>query len=695
MKWTILGIVEIVIAVALTLWLLAVFFGGSSGRLLADKYDAFEDKLLDGNSADAAKLATDVAGRVRKGHALRLEAAGLKYAAGDLAGAKALCSKLAADKGCPKPAKAQAKVILAAAAVKKTNSEKALAAAEKHAREAVEIAPGLGDARAALGIILARKGQRADAVTVLGKAVTAQTPPSKELLAQAYVARGHCRLLDGKPLKASVDFRRALAVRPGWKKARALLFTARLSCICTAAVPRPERDAVLAALRADASVRKEFTKPLSMLARGVANHISGKKRDAEAAFKAASKDPSTKGRAAADLAVLMLPDVAKILGGVEEKRQGLIAKALHAASGEANPWKTVPPGKDLGLGSAEGQRLTGRDIRALIRPRDALEGLLSGALGSGTLPPEQESRVRRAIAILAVWKYVHAPKEGDVPAALGNAIAALKPLADEAKDPWAAKAYGALLLKAGREIEAVAALRVAGRLAPDDTEIATFVKTATAKPTFSDLTPSAGSSLYLRPLIGCTIQVNAGPAQAADGTVTMKVNGEEVVPETIGSNVSYIPAAPLKDGQHTVSVSFADPYGNKAERTFKFYIDNAPPSVTRLTPGQNEAVAGPRPRFVLEYGDDGSGVDPTTVTVLMYPVQAAGPAFRDLIIKAGVYQFTSFSEPKFRRGDPVGQGKVIFTSKRNLQAGTYRIEFDFADNRDIHVKQKNWIFRIE
>jgi len=693
MKWTILGIVEAVISVVLLVWLLAVFFGGAPSRRLADSYDTFEAKLREGDRSAAAKSANDVAGRIRNGQAFRLEAAALKYAAGDVKGAVAVAKKIAADPEYPKRERAQAKLILAAAAVAK--DEPALAAAEKYASEAVELDADLGDAGASLGTVLARQGKREEAVKALTKGISAPTPPSAEMLAQAYLARGQCLLMGGEAGRSMDDFLRAIAIRPKWKKAKALLFTARLSTVCQPKVSKEKRNAVIMALQSDPASKKELAKPTALLAFGVAKYYSGLPREAADKFRAATRHPETAGVATANLAVLMRPEITGLLGKVEKKRKLLAAEAKKVSSGATNPWKTVVPGKELVLRSAVGELLGPRDVRMLVKPRANFEKLLADSLATGALPPELAAKVTRAQAILEVWKYLHAPSKKAAEAALGKAVAALKPIADGGTDAWATRSYGALLLKAGRTVEAVKVLRAAARMAPDDLELAGFIKALAAKPTFSDFTPSTGSSIYLRPLVGLTIQVNAGPAQAADGTVTMELDGQRVAPEVIGSNVAYLPKEPLKDGRHIVGVSFVDPYGNQAEQSYTFFIDNAPPVVKRLTPGQNEAVAGPRPTFVLECADEGSGVDPTSVNVVMYPIQTKGPSFRDLIIKDGVYQFHSFSEPKFRGGETVGQGKIVFTSKRDLTVGTYRIEFDFADNRDIHVKQKNWIFRID
>ena len=151
---------------------------------------------------------------------------------------------------------------------------------------------------------------------------------------------------------------------------------------------------------------------------------------------------------------------------------------------------------------------------------------------------------------------------------------------------------------------------------------------------------------------------------------------------------------PLLDGEHVVAVSFADPFGNKAEQSFKFYIDNAPPVVRSFSPEQDQTVSGPRPTFVLECEDQ--GIDLSSVNIIMSPLEAPGTTFRDHIIKNGKYTFTSFTEPKFRKGQPVGGKRVVFTSKRDLTVkGRYLLDFDFTDNRGLHAKNRRWVFRIE
>jgi hypothetical protein len=93
-------------------------------------------------------------------------------------------------------------------------------------------------------------------------------------------------------------------------------------------------------------------------------------------------------------------------------------------------------------------------------------------------------------------------------------------------------------------------------------------------------------------------------------TVVLKVDGIDVTPFAMVtvSNVSYIPAAALSDGIHTVYLEVKDIYGNLASAIWNFTVDTLPPIITNLQPSDASTTNDSTPLIAADYNDQ-SGID--------------------------------------------------------------------------------------
>ena len=89
------------------------------------------------------------------------------------------------------------------------------------------------------------------------------------------------------------------------------------------------------------------------------------------------------------------------------------------------------------------------------------------------------------------------------------------------------------------------------------------------EPVFSDLTPAAGSQTGedKRPLISAKV-ANAGE----NPTITMTVNGEDVIPSYNEGLISYMAESEMKDGRTTVSITVKRADGKEATKSWSFTV---------------------------------------------------------------------------------------------------------------------------
>ena len=114
---------------------------------------------------------------------------------------------------------------------------------------------------------------------------------------------------------------------------------------------------------------------------------------------------------------------------------------------------------------------------------------------------------------------------------------------------------------------------------------------------------------------GGTINWNS-LAVTLDGTaVTAGPNGDE-------TGFTYTPGANLTEGQHNVEVSISDDNNNNASVQWGFTVDSQAPSISCLSPANGSTAHGPdtitgSPMVWARFSDDGTGVDPSSVQLLV------------------------------------------------------------------------------
>jgi hypothetical protein len=94
------------------------------------------------------------------------------------------------------------------------------------------------------------------------------------------------------------------------------------------------------------------------------------------------------------------------------------------------------------------------------------------------------------------------------------------------------------------------------------------------------------------------------------------VDGQPMAVE--GGHAQLLPAADLAYGAHTVSWSATDGAGNHRDGSWTFHVvDDAPPTLSDPAPAAGAALEGRRPPVAFTLADAGSGIDPTSLRVLL------------------------------------------------------------------------------
>ena len=103
-------------------------------------------------------------------------------------------------------------------------------------------------------------------------------------------------------------------------------------------------------------------------------------------------------------------------------------------------------------------------------------------------------------------------------------------------------------------------------------------------------------------------------------TLDLKVNGEEwsfdCVVDDEREEATCVPIMALPEGVIEVSATVQDLNGNLSDPAqVSFTVDSIPPEVVFVTPSQDAILDTDVPDIQVDYGDPGSGVDPSTFTI--------------------------------------------------------------------------------
>jgi hypothetical protein len=85
--------------------------------------------------------------------------------------------------------------------------------------------------------------------------------------------------------------------------------------------------------------------------------------------------------------------------------------------------------------------------------------------------------------------------------------------------------------------------------------------------------------------------------------------------EVSAAGLSFTPSTLLLEGKHTAQVIVRDHAGHEGRAAVSFTTDTVPPSIVVASPGP--VTDNPAPVIRLSYSDDTSGLDPTTLKVLL------------------------------------------------------------------------------
>jgi hypothetical protein len=128
-----------------------------------------------------------------------------------------------------------------------------------------------------------------------------------------------------------------------------------------------------------------------------------------------------------------------------------------------------------------------------------------------------------------------------------------------------------------------------------------------------------GSTEERRPQVA--FRVDAGPSGLAELSATL--DGAPM--QVSGDSAQIVPAADLAFGEHMVVWHAADVAGNVRDGFWSFRIvDRRPPELSAFAPADGWQGEWRRPRIGLTLADAGTGVDPTSLRVLLDGIDVAG-----------------------------------------------------------------------
>jgi hypothetical protein len=118
------------------------------------------------------------------------------------------------------------------------------------------------------------------------------------------------------------------------------------------------------------------------------------------------------------------------------------------------------------------------------------------------------------------------------------------------------------------------------------------------------------------------ISFSVDPGASGLASFQAELDGQPMT--VLGTTASYQPAVDLAYGDHTVTWSATDAAGNHRDAFWTFeVVDNTPPALSNPLPADAAAFEERRPAVSFDLADAGSGVDPTTLHVLLDGVEVA------------------------------------------------------------------------
>jgi len=266
-------------------------------------------------------------------------------------------------------------------------------------------------------------------------------------------------------------------------------------------------------------------------------------------------------------------------------------------------------------------------------------------------------------------------------------------------EPRFARLQGLRLLDARDLTGTMAAFDRSLAANPDQPELKEFKKEFQRKPEVVGFrpaaTPGAGGLVLAssaRPLLGAIFRGYTARVPFPAEKVRLTLDGQQVPGVFWGSEMLYLPAQKLADGEHVLAAEAEDVLGGKAAGQCKFLVDNSPPTITRTEPADGGTIKGPRPRLVIHYHDKYSGVDPASVEIEIRSEPGASTLFKESPVRGGRYIHNN-AALGIKSGTQVGAEKVVFSASLKLGPGKYKVIVTVGDVRGLKIT-KSWTFVV-
>lgn len=191
----------------------------------------------------------------------------------------------------------------------------------------------------------------------------------------------------------------------------------------------------------------------------------------------------------------------------------------------------------------------------------------------------------------------------------------------------------------------------------------------TIAPAAGNLQPPDGSEVsYNLPLLSADLSDDGSGINLS--SVRMTLDGQAVESTAIPTRVWFTPAQPLGSGRHDVKVEVLDMAGNPGSASWSFAItsESQPPQIVDPQPPDGSTVEYGRPLLSAVFRDNDSGVDTSSVAVLLDGT--------DVTSRARVLPT-----------------KVWYTPEETLAAGVHRVTVRAADSQG-NSGELSWSFTV-
>jgi hypothetical protein len=179
------------------------------------------------------------------------------------------------------------------------------------------------------------------------------------------------------------------------------------------------------------------------------------------------------------------------------------------------------------------------------------------------------------------------------------------------------------LLVAGQTIELEGGNQFSGvlvaqqRIELDAGTVVTFAPLDQTPPLITSLSPADGSLLAsAMPTLSATFSDDLSGVDPATFRLTLDGVDRTSAASGTASGFGFTPAAPLADGVHAATVALRDHAGNLAQARWSFTTDTTPPALAITSPS-GQVTAGSPAQIAVAYSDTTSGVDLTSLKVIL------------------------------------------------------------------------------